>query len=48
MGLVEGWAGGPYIWYGEFINETGFDLMLDEGLRQIPYLSLQRDGTGFM
>ncbi len=28
------------------INETGFDLMLDEALRQVSYLSVQRDWDG--
>lgn len=28
------------------INETGFDLMLDEALRQVPYLSVQRGWDG--
>ena len=28
------------------IDETGFDLMLDEALRQVPYLSAQRDWDG--
>lgn len=28
------------------IDETGFDFMLDEALRQVPHLSVQRDGDG--